>query len=435
MIEAAMYVALGFCTAGLICLAILPAFYRRAARLTEEALRAVNPSSYAEVRAAQDQARAQHAVDLRRVEQSLNAEREKAAKWHVDATRLKTEMAALEKSHEGEIANLKEELSAKASDEKSADMLSSEVAQLKQKLAEAEKALAESWSKKQETGEDVPAKGTQGEDTSDWLPATDTMALATITGLEAEVATLKARLARVEPSVAGELDAERTETARARLAELEAQLVDTEANFITAQAEVTRLSLQLDAADIKDSDLQKHLTEQLEALATENAQRLSQLKDKDRTVNRLTGEIKKLRQDLSATSALAQVRQDFRQLVAQVSADPADKKKAVAKPSPKTAGNSAPVSNTAGDMKPKRRTRRTSASAEKPNTAPPPTPKAAESSSTTDIANAAEALVSRIVASTRKNKEPSSDNDQVPPEKTDPPTVKKPKQRRTAGAV
>lgn len=430
-----MYVALGFCTAGLICLAILPAFYRRAARLTEEALRAVNPSSYAEVRAAQDQARAQHAVDLRRVEQSLNAEREKAAKWHVDATRLKTEMAALEKSHEGKIANLKEELSAKAADEKSADMLSSEVAQLKQKLAEAEKALAESWLQKQETGEDVPAKGTQGEDTSDWLPATDTMALATITGLEAEVATLKARLARAEPSVAGELDAERTETARARLAELEAQLVDTEANFITAQAEVTRLSLQLDAADIKDSDLQKHLTEQLEALATENAQRLSQLKDKDRTVNRLTGEIKKLRQDLSATSALAQVRHDFRQLVAQVSADPADKKKAVAKPSSKTAGNSAPVSNTAGDMKPKRRTRRTSASAEKPNTAPPPTPKAAESSSTTDIANAAEALVSRIVASTRKNKEPSSDNDQVPPEKTDPPTVKKPKQRRTAGAV
>ncbi|MGS4887870.1 hypothetical protein [Roseibium sp. MB-4] len=435
MIEAAMYVALGFCTAGLICLAILPAFYRRAARLTEEALRAVNPSSYAEVRAAQDQARAQHAVDLRRVEQSLNAEREKAAKWHVDVTRLKTEMAALEKRHEGEISKLKEELSAKASDEKSADMLSSEVAQLKQKLAEAEKALAESWSQKPESGEDVPAKGAQGEDTSDWLPATDTMALATITGLEAEVATLKARLAKAEPSVAGELDAERTETARARLAELEAQLVDTEAKFITAQAEVTRLSLQLDAADIKDSDLQKHLTEQLEALATENAQRLSQLKNKDRTVNRLTGEIKKLRQDLAATSALTQVRQDFRQLVKQVSADPNDKKKAASKPSPKAAGKSAPVSNSAGDMKPKRRTRRAGTSAEKPNTAPPPAPKAAESSSTTEIANAAEALVSRIVASTRKNKEPSSDNDQVPPEKTDPPTVKKPKQRRTAGAA
>lgn len=429
-----MYVALGFCTAGLICLAILPAFYRRAARLTEEALRAVNPSSYAEVRAAQDQARAQHAVDLRRVEQSLNAEREKAAKWHVDVTRLKTEMAALEKSHEGEISKLKEELSAKASDEKSADMLSSEVAQLKQKLAEAEKALAESWSQKPETGEDVLAKSAQDEDTSDWLPATDTMALATITGLEAEVATLKARLAKAEPSVAGELDAERSETARARLAELEAQLVDTEAKFITAQAEVTRLSLQLDAADTKDSDLQKHLTEQLEALATENAQRLSQLKNKDRTVNRLTGEIKKLRQDLAATSSLAQVRQDFRQLVAQVSADPNDKKKAASKPSPKAAGKSAPVSNTASDMKPKRRTRRAAAT-EKPNTAPPPAPKAAESSSTTDIANAAEALVSRIVASTRKNKEPSSDNDQVPPEKTDPPTVKKPKQRRTAGAA
>ena len=112
MIEAAMYVALGFCTAGLIGLAILPAFYRRAARLTEEALRAVNPTSYAEVRAAQDQERARHAVELRRVEKRLDTEREKAAKFQLETSRTRAEIEALKKSHQDTISGLEAKIAA-----------------------------------------------------------------------------------------------------------------------------------------------------------------------------------------------------------------------------------------------------------------------------------------------------------------------------------
>ncbi|QDG79517.1 hypothetical protein FJ695_07775 [Labrenzia sp. PHM005] len=423
-----MYVALGFCTAGLLCLAILPAFYRRAARLTEEALRAVNPSSYAEVRAAQDQVRAQHAVDLRRVERQLEVEREKAAERHIEVSRLKTEIDALGQAHQSELAGLKSEVDAKTNDENAIDLLSAEITALKKKLADAEQALAESWSENQ-SKKDASAADKKDDD---WLPAADTMSLATITGLEAEVATLKAKLAKYEPSAAGELDNERAETARTKLAELEAQLVDTESKFITAQAEVTRLSLQLEASDIKESDLQKHLTSQLEALATENAKQITQLKAKEHTVQRLTGQIGKLQQDLAATPGLTQIRQDFRHLVTQLSGSA--KKTAPAKPAPKAAA-SATRSDTPADMKPKKRVRRPSARTQPPQAETAPPAKPADPSSTADIASAAEALVSRIVASNRKSDGKTAQPEEQVENKTevasaDTPAVKGVKTRR-----
>lgn len=405
MIEAVMYVALGFCTAGLLCLAILPAFYRRAARLTEDAIRAVNPTSYAEVRAAQDHMRAQHAVDLRRAELQLDAEREKAAKHHAEVSRLTAEKDALAKAHKAELADLNTQISESSNDKKAVDLLSAEVTALKQKLATSEKELAESWKQIEQQAEVKENAPQQDEADADWLPATDTLALATITGLEAEVASLKAKLAKFEPSVASEVDNERTETAKTRLADLEAQLVDTESKFVTAQAEVTRLSLQLEAHDIKETDLQKHLAEQLDALATENAQHLSQLKAKERTVERLTGQIGMLQQDLIATSTLAQVRQEFRQLVEQLSSGTPKSAK-----NPVTSSSAEETPQTkrgASELKPKKRARKSQPTEPKAQQVTQADEKLANEkptdvSSTADIASAAEALVSRIMASNRK---------------------------------
>lgn len=397
-----MFVALGFCTAGLLCLAILPAFYRRAARLTEEALRAVNPSSYAEVRAAQDQVRAQHAVDLRRVERQLEVEREKAVERHVEVSRLKTEIDVMAQAHQSELAGLKSEVAAKTNDENAIDLLSAEITILKQKLEDAEKALAESWSKDQDqnSSKEKTAASEPENANTDWLPATDTMALATITGLEAEVATLKAKLSKYEPTVAGEVDAERSETAKTRLAELEAQLVDTESKFITAQAEVTRLSLQLEASGIEESDLQKHLTSQLEALANENAQQLARLRTNEDVIARLTGQVGKLQQDLIAAPHLTQIRQDFRQLVTQISSDD---KAAVPSKKPATTSSKVAGAGTPADMRPKKRTRRAAPRAQKSQIDAANPTNSADPSSSSDIATAAEALVSRIVSSNRKN--------------------------------
>ncbi len=121
------------------------------ARLTEEALRAVNPTSYAEVRAAQDQERARHAVELRRVEKRLDNEREKAAKFQLETTRMRAEVEALTKSHKQTISGLEAKVAAQASDQHAVDMLSSEVTSLKKKLSEAERALAEAGQKAPKT--------------------------------------------------------------------------------------------------------------------------------------------------------------------------------------------------------------------------------------------------------------------------------------------
>ncbi|QFT30123.1 hypothetical protein FIV00_06555 [Labrenzia sp. THAF82] len=402
MIEAAMYVALGFCTAGLIGLAILPAFYRRAARLTEEALRAVNPSSYAEVRAAQDQARARHAVELRRVERQLESEREKASKHHLEATRMKREVEALERSLQEKADEMKARQASIESDEKAADLLSEEVSTLKKKLSEAEKSLAESWTN---SAEDKPSSESEEspKDESGWMPASDTMALATITGLEAEVATLKAKLSKYEPTVAGEVQAERDEAARSRLAELEAQLVDTESKYISAQAEVTRLSLVLESSGSAENEMNADLKEQLNRISNESSERLAKLENKERQLARLTGQVKRLQNDLAGAPALNDLRKEFRKLADRVAtADKVlvTKKSAQAAPAPAV---SKAEEETGLAAKPKRRVKRSAngASGTEKRSAKRTTPETETPAKSADIASAAEALVSRIVASNR----------------------------------
>lgn len=410
-----MYVALGFCTAGLIGLAILPAFYRRAARLTEEALRAVNPSSYAEVRAAQDQARARHAVELRRVERQLEGEREKAAKFHLDASSIRQEIEAIKNAHEQELADLNAKIAVQEGDEQALDLLSAEVKTLKQKLSEAEAALAQSWAETAEDRSDTKSATLQNDDT-DWMPATDTMALATITGLESEVATLKARLSKYEPVVASEIEASREETARADLAKLEAQLVDTESRYVSAQAEVTRLSLLLETANVEEAGREKHMDGQLEKLTSLNAKYLDDLESKERAVQRLTGQIKKLQKDLSETPQLADIRKDLQDLTARISksrSTPASGKKDSKKiPLPVTVEQNLDVSvKRTGQRPAAARTKRSAASANQSK--PTPANSEAPASKTSDIANAAEALVSRIVASNRSQEKPKRNKSQI----------------------
>ncbi len=318
MIEAAMYMALGFCAAGLIGLAILPAFYRRASRLTEEALRAVNPSSYAEVRAAQDQARALHAIELRRVERQLENERAKAFKHHLAASNLKSEIATQTKVYRQQINDLQSEIAARKDDRQAMDLLSEELQSVKKKLGEAEAALAESWAKDLESDTSKTPKPDAAEGI-EWLPASDTMALATITGLEAEVAMLKAKLLKYEPSAAQEIEAFRAEPASNKLAELEGQLVDTELKYIDAQAEVARLSLMLDSANVADSEIEDRQTAQNKGLTIENARLQSELEGKSRLLDRLTGQVERLRNDVSASPAVAELRKDFRELVSRIS--------------------------------------------------------------------------------------------------------------------
>ncbi|MCC3246807.1 hypothetical protein LG047_16035 [Methylocystis sp. WRRC1] len=73
MIEQAMYFALGFLVAGLFTLMFLPAFWRRALRLSMRRLQMLAPMSMEEVIAERDLLRAEFAVRERRLEQEMEA--------------------------------------------------------------------------------------------------------------------------------------------------------------------------------------------------------------------------------------------------------------------------------------------------------------------------------------------------------------------------
>ena len=68
-----MIFALGFLVAGLLALLVLPAFWRRAMRLSQRRLEMLMPLSMAEVFAERDQLRAQAAVEQRRLERKIEA--------------------------------------------------------------------------------------------------------------------------------------------------------------------------------------------------------------------------------------------------------------------------------------------------------------------------------------------------------------------------
>lgn len=73
MIEQIMYFMLGLLTAALVTIALLPALWRRAVRLTRQELEATLPLSPEEIAAEKDQIRAGHAVELRRIETGREA--------------------------------------------------------------------------------------------------------------------------------------------------------------------------------------------------------------------------------------------------------------------------------------------------------------------------------------------------------------------------
>ena len=97
-----MIFALGFLVSGLLALLFLPAFWRRALRLSTRRLEMLMPLSMAEVLAERDQLRAQAAVEIRRAEQKLEAMTRDAAGRLAEIgrraaiiARLETELATL----------------------------------------------------------------------------------------------------------------------------------------------------------------------------------------------------------------------------------------------------------------------------------------------------------------------------------------------------
>lgn len=91
-IENIMYLALGVLVSGLLALAIMPAVWKRAVRLTKKRIEAATPMTMAEFRADKDQLRAEFALSTRRLEMSVEALRHRLAEQLNEINRKKTEV-------------------------------------------------------------------------------------------------------------------------------------------------------------------------------------------------------------------------------------------------------------------------------------------------------------------------------------------------------
>jgi hypothetical protein len=95
MIEYALLVILGFCTAGLLAFLLAPTLWSRAVRLTTKRLEATMPMTLSEIEADKDLLRASYAIKIRRLEAGLNKSRDKSAHQLVDISRHQVQIAEL----------------------------------------------------------------------------------------------------------------------------------------------------------------------------------------------------------------------------------------------------------------------------------------------------------------------------------------------------
>jgi chromosome segregation ATPase len=107
-IENIMYFALGLLAAGLLALAIMPAVWRRAVRLTKKRIEAATPITMAEFRADKDQLRAEFALSTRRLEMHVEALRRRLSDQLRDINRKRSEVGAIRDERNTQLQQMRE---------------------------------------------------------------------------------------------------------------------------------------------------------------------------------------------------------------------------------------------------------------------------------------------------------------------------------------
>ena len=107
-IENIMYFALGLLLASLVALAIVPAVWRRAVRLTKKRIEAATPITMAEFRADKDQLRAEFALSTRRLEMNVETLRRRLSEQLGDINRKRSEVGAIRDERESHLQQIRE---------------------------------------------------------------------------------------------------------------------------------------------------------------------------------------------------------------------------------------------------------------------------------------------------------------------------------------
>lgn len=142
MLDYAIVFALGFLIAGLVGFAMLPVVWNRALRLTRARLETGIPISIAEVRAGQDHIRAEAAMNERRLEARIEAERDRRHLLMADVGRQTEIIRRLTADNEARLARLRDLESAQIATSADALALQEDLQSMRADLASTRVTLA-----------------------------------------------------------------------------------------------------------------------------------------------------------------------------------------------------------------------------------------------------------------------------------------------------
>jgi chromosome segregation ATPase len=303
VIEQAMIFALGFFVAGLIALAIAPAFWRRAIRLSTRRLEMQLPLSPEEILASRDLLRAEFAVEKRRLEQRAEALNLVHA---ADMTELGHRAAIIGEQDAGLFA-----LSQQGSER------GAEIVALQRALAETSAELAATAKESYDASGLVARKDSQ----ITGLAASLAESLAYSAKQEEALATLEAKMAVQGQALAAKTA--KVERLERELSTLQLQHQADQITLKTAAARVADREEALEAAVKREKDLIRHrqlqaetarateagYLEKIERLRSAHAASREALDTAHRTCDDLTRELAALRATLppqDTDAALAQ---------------------------------------------------------------------------------------------------------------------------------
>ncbi len=334
MIEQAVYFALGFLVAALLALGILPAFWRRAYRLTRREIEATLPLSPREIAAERDQLRARFAVERVQLEQKVEAaeaarhgsmalagERTTAIqKLDEELAARRQEIASLEgrvRELEGTLSATREQL---AGTETSRAEVRGALADLQERHAALERARAELQDVSDQRRVEIAAQKTNLEAQRARIEEIDAalkVARAETRARGEELRETQRRLRELETdlSVAQSRYASMEETAERRaqvIAERDAAIADMRQAGASQAVAMKQLESEAQSAKRRVEGIERAAAEREQAVSRIGEEAKTTIADLSRSVDRLRGERDALREALATARAeAARLRRDL----------------------------------------------------------------------------------------------------------------------------
>lgn len=258
-----MYFALGLLSAGLLALLVMPAIWRRTARLTRQRIERTVPMTLAEIEADKDQLRAEFAMTARRLEMTVDRLRDKTTEQLIEINEKRAEIVRLSNDRDDKaktIENLEERAARLVADLAAADerlaKATDTIRQRETTIAERDSEIAtlrdEVTTGQQLSAEqklEIVARNTEIGNLNDSLADAKTREEA----LTAERDGLAASLAAEQEALAAER--RRVANLEASIARLEAERIDRLAEIERRAAEARELLAELDKTRTHAEDL------------------------------------------------------------------------------------------------------------------------------------------------------------------------------------